>query len=388
MLRKTYLGNFNMLALDETSQEFITEYLSKNPRVKYFDKEKRYALLTQDPNSNDVIKQEFKVSHSFYVRERKPEKPSGTRLEVIDIDNPLGDGADGTTYRSLCEWIPKQKSLQFKEKHRAIKISSKIELLQREQQAAKHTPHLSPKPLTIIYSGSFFAPRTSKAIMANRLLPGTNLYQIIAEETAGKITLSIDQRLALTIAILQAYKREIYDCKLIHRDIKPENIMVDLATMEVHFIDYSYCKIIDDPQSTPGYGGSLITMPLEQFQDCATPETLYTIASDFYALGKTIAELWGAIAEVELDTTLDNELSYKMHYIKYAGMDTRFEYSKLHTNGLSLEDTAQLKTILEGMTKCLPSERLDPNTALEIFRAMMTSKNDLFILAPTKSKPL
>lgn len=371
MLRKTYLGKFNMLALDEVSQAYITEYLAKNPRVKYFDIKKRYFLSDY----------EFEVSHPFYVRERKPEKPKGIRLEVIDIDHPLGDGADGVTYRSLCEWIPQQAMLQLKKKQRAIKISSKIELLQQEQTAAKVTPHLSPKPLTIVFSGSFFNPAPTKAIMANRLLPGTNLYNIIADDADGKITLSTQQRLTLTVAILEAFQRETQDCGLIHRDIKPENIMVNLDTMEVHFIDYSYSKIINNSKSMPGYGGSLITMPLEQFYGCDTPETQYTAASDFYALGKTIAELWGAVAEADLDTTLEGSTAFKMHYIKYAEMDTRFEYSQLHSAELSNEETEQLKSIFEGMTKCTPKERLSADKALEIFRSFVYTRTKI-------SKPL
>src|SRR5690606_14914217 len=108
--------------------------------------------------------------------------------------------------------------------------------------------------------------------------------------------LSIEDKLLLTIKILQALQEQIHDREIIHRDIKPENIIVDLETMEVNYIDLGLSvknENLTDNYNSTDFIGTLPYMSAEALIN--DPDSPIDKASDVSSIGLTLAEvIWGA----------------------------------------------------------------------------------------------
>lgn len=177
-----------------------------------------------------------------------------------------------------------------------------------------------------------------------RKIPGVELCDMLSGSYAGLYCLLSNTRYLMTIAVLDAFKQQLFDKKIMHGDIKLDNILVDMGLTQANFID----------QLRQGYVPSLVTANLIDFartreygekiacfervrtHGYAAPE-LYqdTIASeqiDIYALGVTLAFLWGFHDIVPIDAPCyQDDLQHRYHTFFQNDMDFTLEqYQKIH----------------------------------------------------------
>lgn len=201
-----------------------------------------------------------------------------------------------------------------------------------------------------------------------RFFPGTTLQEIIEAETLAQLNLTTTERLTLSLAILRAVKEQAHQLGIVHRDLKAENIMVHRASNQVNLIDFSYGKLLNDPDSKPGPAGTLVTMPPEQFYYPPEDFPLYSVKADSYSTGKTLAELWWAEPEVNIGAAYVDDDNYKeayLHYYRYAQSDTVFRYDRFLQGDLEPQHVAQLTSLLENLTRARPEQRWSLDQAIQ-----------------------
>lgn len=386
MLR-TNLGVFDVSKLDESAENYLYEYFQQNPNEKYFDQSRRYTLLKHNKDSNTMLSYEFKLSHSILLRERKPGK-IGIRYEVISNGKLLGKGGEGVVYRTEGVLIPQRQHFQFKKKQRALKATKRLDSLANEYKAARLTNYLHPKPVTLTLFGAGYKPKEAMGFMANRIIPGRNLHLIIEAESFGNAIMLADHRIDASIAVLNAVD-ELHSAGIIHRDIKAENILIDLATMQAKLIDLSMSKIQNDPTCLPTAGGTLLMMPAEQFHEQADGTYLYSMKSDSYATGKTLAELWCVESQVNIIADQSDQNSEDTDFIslyyEYAKSDTVFDYSNFLAGNLSIAHQEFIKQIFEGLTRAHIDDRWSIDRALAAFQKIKEERQEIVQPASPRS---
>lgn len=77
----------------------------------------------------------------------------------------------------------------------------------------------------------------------------------------------------------------------IHRDIKPENFVINEKTLQVKIIDFGTIKNI--AKNEPPYT-TYISTRWYRAPECVLRSTTYTTASDIFALGCVMAELFNS----------------------------------------------------------------------------------------------
>lgn len=159
-----------------------------------------------------------------------------------------------------------------------------------------------------------------KAIVMKRFR-GKELFSIINDELHGvTLPLSLELRLQLSIQILQAWEREVYDNNLLHRDIKPENIFVLLDesrqhVLSCHFIDFDFA--MNQSENDHSHCGSLFYVAPEVEVNGES-----SLASEAFSMGETLRALWDFD---ELDN-IDNDTRDEIKWI--LGKMTQFDPSK------------------------------------------------------------
>lgn len=120
---------------------------------------------------------------------------------------------------------------------------------------------------------------------------GETLNRFLHRICKGEICLTTDQRIKLSINLLQAMDEQSHDQDILHRDVKLENIIINPETLEVYIIDYGLCirmnKEQTDHPGSPHY---------------AAPEVFegkkYDINSDNYSLAIILIMIWGGTEEL------------------------------------------------------------------------------------------
>ncbi|RUR17163.1 hypothetical protein ELY10_02105 [Legionella septentrionalis] len=201
--------------------------------------------------------------------------------------------------------IEANKAVKFKpgvdKKARVIKCENIHENLLMEREAREQrirneyhlsmqAKHLAIKPPTMV---DVSAGKTSYTVM--RKMPGTTLASIVRKEFNGESMLTLQQRIELTQALLQAVKTQVTDLGIIHRDLKCENIIVDLNhPITVNIIDYGLS--IKNDNNVYGIAGTPLYLAPESMDK---QPFVHTPAADVYSLGRVLSLLWQDFLLVE-----------------------------------------------------------------------------------------
>lgn len=212
---------------------------------------------------------------------------------------------------------------------------------------SRRAPHLAIKSPTLMES-------TSYTVM--RKLPGRELYDIISEVRRGQ--LSIQNRIDLSKALLQALKKQVTDKGLVHKDIKVENILVNLGPpMHVNIIDYAFA--IERGTSDGKACGTRSYIAPEIVQH---PNMISSPKSDVYSLGRVIALLWN------VDLTTYN-LEYYNPYVLFSNQ-LKALFSKI--TGLEDIEKLTIRNTLTGMLSNNPVTRSSLDDAIKGFEWLGT----------------
>lgn len=385
MLRKRDLGTINPTELNDESRQILNTLIKSSPANTFFSHNKAYTLFLPKQHAHDAAYCELSLTHDILARKRKENRP-GTRYEVIDPYHTIGSGGFGDILQSRGTLqYDKSNRLVFKRKARAVKDQivkgrnaqerqQRVEGYQQEYQHTAMTTHMHVKPLTITFFKSRQNNEPAHYYMTMKVLPGRNLYDIINDMVAGKLNFSTDQHIRICIAILRAVKTQIHERNLIHRDLKPENIMIDLATDEANTLDFFTCKIIHDENSRPDAGGTLIFMPQENFfgqEDAAN----YTVKSDSYSLGKTLAEFLRAVPAANLEIEdMTNEEQIFTTLFDFAQRDTCYDFTQFPYGDLSNEHAANIKEMIMELTRAEPENRWSLDQALAVLALIQSER--------------
>jgi hypothetical protein len=166
----------------------------------------------------------FKFAEKIVARKRKNEE-RGYAYEMISA-KPLGNGMYGTVYNVSCTLSNgKNKAYQAEDKKRVVKIQT-LENTQKEYDITQDIEHLHVKePVT----GHMFMDRMNGQSLSNFLFQNT---------------ISLQQRVELTRALLAAYKTQVLDLNIMHRDMHLFNVMIQYHPeqtkdkFEIKIIDY------------------------------------------------------------------------------------------------------------------------------------------------------
>lgn len=209
-----------------------------------------------------------------------------------------------------------------------------IEMLNTEFQRSSKVGHLGIHHPILTQD-----ERRSFTIMNK--LRGTELFEILTEDIEQRRILSLQQRIELSLSLLQAAKTQIFDLNLIHLDIKPENIMVDLRTnpMTVCFLDYAFSQEIPQGQQglmTKSHSGSLAYVAPEVIR--SADDYFVTFSADLFSIMRILLLIWGGA-----------DYSYgKFDVIQYRSYIARFE----HLNQL-------FKSIPSAQNRCLETSGIN-----------------------------
>lgn len=278
---------------DKTALLF--EFLAQHQQTTFWEKNETIILESEQAMQNCGFwwsdPQKFKLSHRIVVGKRKDNQP-GLCFDVVS-NELLGQGVFGEVYpilytleingtqivKSNNECVVKIQQLDFWTDEASI-VS--------EYENIRLARHLGLKSLI-----EESTPEGAVVVMVMQKLPGRNLRDILFQppqyfNQIRPCPLTTKQLVELSVAIVKAYKEQVYDLGLIHGDIKLDNIVVDLKDpIVVNFCDYGMSSRINQNnqlrRGTPAY--------------CAPEQRnlkgIKTDAIDIYALGKTLAYLWG-----------------------------------------------------------------------------------------------
>ena len=255
----------------------------------------------------------FYFRHTVIQRARK-EGNEGVRYEFIN-DHIIGSGSSAQVYSILCTLAITKTTFHLKpygskrkepfngekpiDKKRIVKVQHHtdrypVSKVQREYNISKKLTHLAIKPPT-------FSGTTSYLVM--RKLQGIELFEILNADFQRKKVLSLEERLELSNALLNALKNQVTDKGIIHGDIKGENIMVDISQhpISVNILDYAFGVSVDSDSNscscTPAYS------PPEIFAcELKTPKI------DVFSMGRVLALLWRVSPATYEETDFEKQI--------------------------------------------------------------------------------
>ncbi len=299
------------------------------------------------------------------MQRRRTEGKKGVRYEFVSA-RAIGVGATCSVYRVQGTLAITKNSIHFKPygyKARVVKKQQHnkeypLSKVINEYNLSKKAANLAIKPPTIVGSTSY---------LFMKKLPGRELYEIISDDFDGRVVLSLEQRIGLTDALLNALKEQVTDKGLIHRDIKADNIFADLCTnpISVNIFDFGLSVLIG--KSDGKSPGSPAYAPPEIFyRGKQTPKV------DVYSLARVIALLW----RVDLASySYTNDYQYVLS-AENVNLDTLF----MGITDLSDNNKQIIQSTLQSMLEADSDMRMSIEEAIERF-------SQVTIAFPSKSNP-
>ncbi|MGQ3889839.1 protein kinase domain-containing protein [Legionella sp. CNM-1927-20] len=295
------------------------------------------------------------ILFNYDVVRRKCKNGQDVRYEFLSPHFPKS-GSMGSVFDIQATLAIKKNKIHFKQygyngKSRVVKIqhhSSKNPALSamKEYRLTQQANHFAMKE-------PVFDGNTSYTIMDK--LKGCELFDVIADDLEKRRVLTLNERVELTYAVLNALKSQVTDKGIIHRDIKPENIFVDLnRPIKVTIFDYGLSTFINYKDNklvgTPGY------IPPEVFENGEQ-----TPALDIFSMGQVLALLWHANTGLFSDTQLNlYEIYEQAKHVSLSGLchDIR---------GLDGNDRQIITDLLTKMLLAESHKRIEINAAIDKF---------------------
>lgn len=217
---------------------------------------------------------------------------SATRFRIISNKekDELGKGAYGHVVRIVKTIKRTSTGLKVKvSKQLVVKISNintreRLEFVSREGLAAHAFPHLVAGEL--IFEKSVTGNRITTTYLVMKELGKQELFTLLECDIVAKYkSLTLAQRLRLSVNLPVAVHDQIHAMGYIHRDLKPENLRID-DEMKVAVIDVGFAENMASASSI--FAGSLNYIPIEAFENNFSAK----IVNDYYSLGLILLVLW------------------------------------------------------------------------------------------------
>ncbi|KTD75112.1 Dot/Icm T4SS effector kinase LegK1 [Legionella waltersii] len=311
------------------------------------------------------------ISYSFHfkqtiLRNERASGKSGFRYDYFEKANsPYRAGGFGAVYPIMGtitftqDHFVHKRSLNKVVKHEHFQKANRKNAIIQEYKGLVQAGHLKVKPplfnQNLDECNSFLIMEKAE---------GQTLESLLHPDKCSKL-LSLQQRIELTIAILQAIQSQIVERKLIHRDIKPGNIIVNFAFSppKVTIIDFGF--IIEEGKQDKLRCGTRAYRSPESFEK----NPIYSTKSDSWSAGRVLSYLWGDVYE-NYYMAKNKDRNYLLSIVKNAQLFSEPELELY----LSEEDKGQIKTIIELMTTVSTDKRISIADALKSFQTIDFAK--------------
>lgn len=233
-----------------------------------------------------------------------------------------------------------------------------------EYQVTIQAQHLQFQPPV------FDAPSHMSYSVMN-LLPGRELAHIIHDDKTKKRSLTLDERIDLTLSLMQAVQTQVIEKSLIHRDLKPENFLVDLQSVIVaNVIDFGLSITLPEGQTAimdSRRCGSTGFVALEVIT--SNGAFLQSSKQDVFSLGRVLLLIWG-----NQDKNDDKPYQLEQYKIQLREKITLPNlYLQLNAKDkrtLSLSITESIRSLLKRMLHLIPEERIELAEAISEFKTI------------------
>lgn len=372
--------------------EFVNKSIDKQghnknnaPYISYGKDSQGFRLthnLCIDTQNNDPNKKYF-----VYSNADGDVRGTGSYNKVRCILGVLDIAADGPP---LAKYTPTKAYAVRISNHKQVEDVCTHESVERQYKKAQAFPHLGMRvpvkrvPLTV--GPGFF----SKSYTVMHAFEGEEL------DWAFNYLNTLQQMVALTLTVLETYKKQVADQNHIHRDIKPDNIMANMKTNPptVNFIDMDFAMKIDtsieDAWGTPGY----IAPELKNFLGGDNNTIIATQKFDIWSLGITLIECWNQNLSPRkiTDKMLGHETtdwredmmapwkaaeqagSYLQYIINNYAHYRQFKFSYYVRSAISPDHEKVIQDIFKAMTSYDPTRRPNIDEAIGVFERIQNER--------------
>ncbi|MFI5301985.1 MAG: protein kinase, partial [Polyangiales bacterium] len=201
------------------------------------------------------------------------------------IEKLLGNGAMGRVYQAT--HLALQRGVAIKVMHDHLARSGEFATrFVREARAASQLDH--PNSIRVLDFGKSDAPDGGLLYLVMELFPGTDLYELLRQESA----LDIPRAAKIVTQILSALE-DAHAIGLIHRDLKPENVLVGKrldGTEIAKICDFGIAKLAEQEGPKLSQVGTMIGTPLYMSPEAACGRET-DARSDLYSVGVILYEV-------------------------------------------------------------------------------------------------
>ncbi|VEB35949.1 serine/threonine-protein kinase [Legionella sainthelensi] len=345
--------------LAEADRNALQEFLQSKHIDNFWLKNQEYQYTT-----TQGIEYVFCFTKSLLRRKRSKLK-EGERFEIFDLSNePLGQGGYAVVYPILGTIKFEANTPILKtSKSRIVKIEQhkdhdRSHSVLQEYNNLVHVGHLGAKPPVFVHSDG------KKSLLVMKRARGIPLEILLNPNKRKECTnfipiLTVDKRLEITFAILNAVTEQVIANDLIHRDLKPGNMIIDFSKSvdslsKVTIIDYG--NAIRGERKESRRVGTTAYRPPELY--LGTPS--YTQKSDAYAVGRILSYLWG-------DDYKNYYLDHKTPWSEIKKKTTNNDLFSDPQVTLFKKDEDQIKECLNGLLKENVTERWTVEDARQSF---------------------
>lgn len=282
--------------------------------------------------SDDVS---YTLPHDVVRRVRKDGR-SGYRFEFIG-NRAIGRGNFGAVFNS--EGTLTESQLKIKK--RVIKVQ------QHDSDSAKQS----------VYDEYRRARMAGELSVKRPTRYGKRSYTVMKKITWPSLentdvnSLTVAERMDLSLALLEAVKTQLTDKGLIHRDLKPEHFFVKMGSpIRVKIIDFGLATDADKPDGR--YCGSLFYVAPELWTRQANCQS---VKLDVFSLGRVLAPIW-------------NVHPYSYEHERNRRPGTNYLFDLFFGLSMTASGKRAIHDALSGMLQDDPNQRTSIADALSAFR--------------------
>jgi len=196
-----------------------------------------------------------------------------------------------------------------------------------EYEITKNIKHLNMEPPVFLKLNG----NQEIAFLIMNRLPGKTLIDFINDDLNK---LNANQRIDLSIALLEALAQLHEKEGIIHRDLKPDNIHIEMIgnKFNIYIFDFGLSKFIQHDDHREKIGGSLIYTSPEAINSKGT-----TAKSDIHAMALIIGSIFDAVQrdEPEQDADMLFSANFIINNYHFSGIfDDVHDLNKPHKNAI------------------------------------------------------